>query len=73
MWWGFTLRCPRPPPPTLVTCRGRSWGRGRKVLGDVSPSLPTLGTDHTSPWPALCTGRTCFSPWGGDLDPENQL
>lgn len=37
--------------PAWLLARGRSWGGRRKVSGGVSPSLATLGADHTSPRP----------------------
>ena len=67
-WWGFTQRCPRSLPPSLVTCEWKELGLGEKGLGDVSPSLSRLSTDHTSPRPACCMDRICFGPSCGSLD-----
>lgn len=68
-WWGFTQRCLRSSPPSLVTCKGKELGLGEKGSGGVSPSLSRLGTDHTSPRPACCMGRICLGLSCGSLEP----
>lgn len=63
-WWGFTRRCPRLSPLSLVICKGEKLGCGREAF--LSCEFLPFHTGELSraslqgrPW---CTGRICFSP-----------